>query len=169
MSRAGSFCIRLAPLFCSQEWVVAFRQVKNSLHSLKNFWKTHNSPPSDGYILVDTKKCQGCVSCMLACSLVHEGVESLSLSRIQVIQNSFKAFPGDLTIEQCRQCVNPACIEQCPENALIVDAVFGIVRMMNRSKCIGCETCVDACPFTPSRPIVAADGKIRWGLQSQKM
>ncbi|MBW1848679.1 MAG: twin-arginine translocation signal domain-containing protein, partial [Deltaproteobacteria bacterium] len=34
-------------------------------------------PTSEGYLLVDTKKCQGCVSCMLACSLVNEGVESL--------------------------------------------------------------------------------------------
>ena len=59
-------------------------------------------PPSDGYLLVDTNKCQGCASCMLACSLVHEGVESLSLSRIQVMQNTFESFPDDLTSEQCR-------------------------------------------------------------------
>ena len=67
-------------------------------------------PVSDGYLLVDAKKCQGCVSCMLACSLVNEGVENLSLSRIQVIQNSFDKWPHDLTIEQCRQCVDPACV-----------------------------------------------------------
>ena len=42
-------------------------------------------PPSQGYLLVDTKKCQGCISCMLACTLVHEGVENPSLSRIQII------------------------------------------------------------------------------------
>ena len=72
-------------------------------------------PASDGYLLVDIKKCQGCASCMLACSLVHEGVESLSLSRIQIIQNSFEAFPDDVTVEQCRQCVDPACVEACPE------------------------------------------------------
>ena len=29
-------------------------------------------PASDGYFLVDVKKCQGFASCMLACSLVHE-------------------------------------------------------------------------------------------------
>jgi ferredoxin len=46
-------------------------------------------PVSEGYLVVDIKKCQGCVSCMLACSLVHEGVENLSLARIQVLQNSF--------------------------------------------------------------------------------
>ena len=53
-------------------------------------------PVSKGYLLVDTKKCAGCMSCMLACSLVHEGKENLSLSRIQVIQNPFGGFPDDL-------------------------------------------------------------------------
>ena len=64
-------------------------------------------PASEGYLLVDTKKCQGCLSCMLACSLVHEGTENLSLSRIQILQNSFEKFPDDLTMAQCRQCVEP--------------------------------------------------------------
>jgi hypothetical protein len=52
-------------------------------------------PASEGYLLVDTKKCQGCVSCMLACSLVHEGIASLSLARIQVLQN------GQWSYENC--------------------------------------------------------------------
>ncbi|MGD8494531.1 MAG: 4Fe-4S dicluster domain-containing protein, partial [Desulfobacterales bacterium] len=71
-------------------------------------------PVSEGYLLVDTKKCQGCMSCMLACSLVHDGEENLSLARIQIIQNPFGKFPDDLTLEQCRQCVDPACVEACP-------------------------------------------------------
>ena len=50
-------------------------------------------PASKGYLLVDTKKCQGCVTCMLACSLVHEGFESLSLARIQIVQNPFEGIP----------------------------------------------------------------------------
>ncbi len=114
-------------------------------------------PPSDGYILVDTKKCQGCVSCMLACSLVHEGVESQSLSRIQIIQNSFEAFPDDLTIGQCRQCVDPVCVAVCPERALTVNPVFGNVRMVDSSKCIGCGSCIEACPFTPGGVVLISD------------
>jgi len=105
---------------------------------------------------------------MLACSLVHEGIESLSLSRIQVVQNPFGAFPGDLTIEQCRQCVDPICVEQCPENALTVNADFGNVRMVDASKCVGCGTCVEACPYTPSRPIVAADDRYESELKARK-
>ena len=113
--------------------------------------------PADGYLLVDIAKCQGCASCMLACSLIHEGVESLSLSRIQIVQNSFGSFPDDLTIEQCRQCVDPACVKECPTGALKADARYGNVRTVNKEECIGCGLCYDACPFTPSRAFLAAD------------
>jgi protein NrfC len=114
-------------------------------------------PPADGYLLVDIEKCQGCVSCMLACSLIHEGVESLSLSRIQVMQNPFAGFPDDLTIEQCRQCVDPACVNVCPTGALHVDAQHGNVRVVDEAECVGCGRCFDACPFTPSRAFLVSD------------
>lgn len=114
-------------------------------------------PPADGYLLVDIKKCQGCLSCMLACSLIHEGVESPSLSRIQIMQNSFASFPDDLTIEQCRQCIDPACVKVCPSGALKADARYGNVRMVNKEDCIGCGLCYAACPYAPSRAFLAAD------------
>ena len=58
------------------------------------------------------------MSCMLACSLVHHGVENPSLSRIQVLQNPQGSFPNDLVISQCRQCVDPACVRGLPVGAL---------------------------------------------------
>jgi len=125
-------------------------------------------PPSDGYLLVDTKKCQGCASCMLSCTLVHEGVESLSLSRIQVMQNSFVSFPDDLTIEPCRQCVDPPCVKECPTSALTANAKYGNVRMVDKEKCIGCGTCHEVCPYTPSRPVVVADEDYKGELKSRK-
>ncbi len=115
-------------------------------------------PASEGYLLVDTKKCQGCVSCMLSCSLVHEGEENLSLARIQIIQNSFAKWPDDVTIEQCRQCVEPKCVEVCPVDAIEPNAEEGNVRQVDTEKCIGCGLCAEACPFTPSRPVMAPDG-----------
>lgn len=123
---------------------------------------------SDGYLLVDVKKCQGCISCMLACSLIHEGLQNPSLSRIQILQNPFEKFPDDLTIEQCRQCVDPACVAACPEDALTVNAAFGNVRMVDKEKCTGCGSCVDACPYTPKRLIIIEDEKYNQDLKSQK-
>ncbi|KPL26474.1 MAG: hypothetical protein AMS23_01605 [Bacteroides sp. SM1_62] len=109
-------------------------------------------PPSDGYLLVD----------------IHEGVESLSLSRIQVMQNSFESFPNDLTIEQCRQCVDPPCVKECPVDALEPNPKYGNVRMVDREKCIGCGTCYDVCPYTPSRAVLAADKEYKDELKSRK-
>ena len=123
---------------------------------------------SDGYLVVDVKKCQGCISCMLACSLVHEGAQSLSLSRIQILQDSFGKFPDDLTIEQCRQCEAPACVEACPENALTADAEFGHVRVVDKEKCTGCGDCFQACPYTPARLSIAEDEVFNRDLKSNK-
>jgi protein NrfC len=105
---------------------------------------------------------------MLACTLVHEGVENPSLSRIQIIQNPFESFPNDVTIEQCRQCVDPACVSVCPTDALRANVGYGNVRMIDRTKCIGCGECIEACPYTPSRPVVVSDEKFDDGLKVQK-
>jgi protein NrfC len=112
---------------------------------------------SQGYILVDTEKCQGCMTCMLSCSLAHEGYINPSLSRIQVMQNSFACWPLDVSIEQCRQCVQPACVENCPKGAMHIDTENGNVRRVNRDLCVGCRECVNACPFEPKKSIVIPD------------
>ncbi len=125
-------------------------------------------PASQGYLLVDTKKCQGCATCMLACSLIHEGKESLYLARIQVLQNPFEKWPHDVSVEQCRQCVKPECVEACPVKALTANAEYGNVRQVDEEKCIGCGKCAEACPFTPSRPIMAPDSDFDGEDKSRK-
>lgn len=105
---------------------------------------------SGGYLLVDSKKCAGCQSCMLACSLVHSGKQNLSLSRIQVSKNVLKGFGEDIFQHQCRQCPEPSCVNACPVGAMHCDPETG-ARLVDENRCVGCERCVEACPFTPSR------------------
>lgn len=105
---------------------------------------------SDGYLLVDTKKCAGCETCMLACSLAHFGKVNKSLSRIQVKKNPLGNFPNEIGQNQCRQCADPGCVKACPTGAMHVDDETGL-RMVDEEKCIGCESCIAGCYFTPSR------------------
>jgi protein NrfC len=112
---------------------------------------------SGGYLLVDVKKCQGCLTCMMTCAIAHSGEASLSSARLQIIQNSFEQWPGDLTIEQCRQCVEAPCVDICPVDALVPNPDFGNVRMVDKDLCIGCGLCVTACPYIPSRPMIYED------------
>jgi protein NrfC len=117
-------------------------------------------PASKGYLVYDSKKCIGCTTCMLACSLVHYGVQNLSRSRIQIIQDSFGKFPNDIKIAPCRQCKVPVCVQNCPVGAAFVDIENGNVRRIDSDKCIGCGTCLEMCPQQPHRPVwVEIDGE----------
>lgn len=118
----------------------------------------HSNKQALGFLLLDMKKCQGCISCMLACSLAHEGVENLSLSRIQVLQNPYGKWPNDITVAQCRQCVEPACVEVCPADALKPDPGHDNILTVDIGKCIGCKRCIDACPYSPGRAIWNFEG-----------
>jgi protein NrfC len=120
-----------------------------------------NALVSKGYLLVDPKKCAGCGTCMLACSLAHEGRSNLSLSRIQVFSDTFGSYPTDVAVFFCRQCENPLCYFACPlpDLALCIDAKTG-VRYIDAEECTGCYQCVEACPYTPSRIIFRPDQNV---------
>lgn len=110
-------------------------------------------PESRGYLVYDSKKCIGCTACMLSCSLTHYGYQSLSLARIQIMQDSFGKFPNDLKISPCRQCKYPVCVTSCPVGAVYVDEANGNVRRIDSKKCVGCKTCIKMCPQQPHRTI----------------
>jgi len=110
-------------------------------------------PESKGYLVYDSKKCAGCTTCMLSCSLTHYGVQNLSLSRIQIIQDSFGKFPDDVQMAPCRQCLTPVCVQNCPVGAAFVDTSNGNVRRIDSKKCIGCQTCIKMCPQQPHRTV----------------
>ena len=120
-------------------------------------------PDSTGFLVVDLKKCQGCGTCMMACSLAHSGIASYSLSRIQIQQDSFVNWPDDVSMAMCRQCQDAPCVAVCPVRPVRANKPNpkeGNVRMIDPALCIGCKMCLTRCPYTPNR--------IQWNPYSQQ-
>ena len=46
----------------------------------------------------------------------------------------------------CNQCNEPPCVRVCPTVATYKDKTTGIIVMEDK-KCIGCKTCMAACPY----------------------
>lgn len=46
----------------------------------------------------------------------------------------------------CNHCNRPPCVRVCPTSATYKDTKTGIV-MMDQKRCIGCKTCMAACPY----------------------
>jgi len=116
-------------------------------------------PASKGYLVYDGKKCAGCTTCMLSCSLTHYGEQSLTLSRIQIAQDSFGSFPEDIQMAPCLQCVEPTCVSNCPVEAAYIDTANGNVRRIDSDKCIGCRTCLTMCSQQPDHRTVWNKGE----------
>ena len=92
--------------------------------------------------------CSGCRTCEIVCAVAHEGVASSELSRIQWAKDIFDACITD--IMTCKQCSGPECLAACPTGALHIDEATG-ARVIDADVCIGCQSCLNACPATPSR------------------
>ncbi len=94
-------------------------------------------------LVIDHEKCTGCRECELACSVYHTGSSNPSRSRIKVIKWEWEGLYLPMT---CQNCEKPFCVEVCPTKACHVDQGKNRV-VIDADKCIGCKTCILACPF----------------------
>lgn len=104
-------------------------------------------------ILTDTTLCIGCEECVAACKKTNatgldkpwrwqKNIDDLSASRWTTIQKK----PGNQYIrQQCRHCLDPACVSACLVGALTKTPEGAVVY--DKSKCMGCRYCMMSCPY----------------------
>jgi Fe-S-cluster-containing dehydrogenase component len=101
-------------------------------------------PSSENKVLfVDFEKCTGCRTCEVACSLKNERICNPAASRITVI--NWEEMGIDVPMV-CQQCENPPCKAVCPVEAIFRNEETGILSV-DHDVCIGCRSCLTACPF----------------------
>ena len=103
-------------------------------------------------IATDLNRCVGCLACTVACKAVNNvpvGNFWNKTLRIGPNPKTEGAVWPDvemyfLTV-QCQHCENPECVNVCPTEASH-KMEDGTVQI-DKSKCIGCQFCVMACPY----------------------
>ncbi len=94
-------------------------------------------------LIVDAQKCVGCRTCESYCALKHEGTCNPLRARIHVVKWEQE---GIFVPVNCRRCEKPACEAVCPKHATHRNYATGAMEV-DRTRCIGCLSCVFACPF----------------------
>lgn len=102
------------------------------------------------FIVADAQKCIGCRTCEAACAVSHQAHTSPSVAgftpRIRVVKDSQLSAPV-----ACHQCEDAPCGNACPTGAIRRD--FGHI-FVEQSLCIGCKSCMLACPFGAMQVVV---------------
>ncbi|MCI5145789.1 MAG: 4Fe-4S dicluster domain-containing protein, partial [Candidatus Electrothrix sp. AR3] len=92
--------------------------------------------------------CIDCEKCKEACVKTNH-VPSYGY-RTTILESSKPIGPGKteriFIPVLCNHCNIPPCTRACPTKATYKDKKTGIV-MMDKKKCIGCKTCMAACPY----------------------
>jgi Fe-S-cluster-containing dehydrogenase component len=100
------------------------------------------------YIMViDTRRCVGCMDCVVACKTENNVPEGYN--RDWITEEVRGAFPNpqlEIRSERCNHCAKPPCVDCCPTGASHVHDRGGVV-LVTHNKCIGCKACIAACPY----------------------
>ena len=114
-------------------------------------WKilSEDFPYSPHYTMVVREShCIGCERCVDACRTTNHVPDGGY--RTAVLERSVPSGPDEnkrvFMPTLCNQCNDPSCTRVCPTRATYKDKTTGIV-MMDTEICIGCKTCMAACPY----------------------
>jgi len=113
---------------------------------------------------IDLSKCTGCGSCALACKTEnntefeqdgrkYNWADFLVKTEGKLTEGSLKqtVFPV-----LCNHCTDAPCVQVCPVTPKAMFKTEDGVTMHNDERCIGCQLCQSACPY--STDDVDADG-----------
>jgi protein NrfC len=129
--------------------VMSLTAAKNAGAVVGQAPKETKFPYSPHYSMVLVQnRCVDCERCKEACVKTNHvpdyGYRTTILERYKITGpgQTERIFMPVL----CNHCNRPPCVRVCPTRATVKDKKTGIVTM-NSKKCIGCKTCMAACPY----------------------
>jgi tetrathionate reductase subunit B len=119
-------------------------------------------------MIIDLERCVGCHACTIACKA--EWDVPVEFERNWVYRLGPSLINGEMAATYypglCNHCTNPVCVPECPADPVEVtftDPKTGTVQkievaatwkdpfdgtiQIDKSRCLGCGACVNACPY----------------------
>ncbi|PRH18944.1 4Fe-4S dicluster domain-containing protein [Burkholderia multivorans] len=98
------------------------------------------------FIVCEPSKCIGCHTCEIACVFAHEPTQDIeNINARNFDPRLHLVLTGHVSATAtCHQCEDAPCVNVCPTHATHYEA--GFVGLSDDA-CIGCRSCVVACPF----------------------
>ena len=98
-------------------------------------------------VAVDLKRCTGCQACTMACKAENGTPPGVFWTRVLEKEEGTYPFAYKVFMPlRCNHCAEPPCVPVCPTGASYVREKDNIV-LVDQDKCIGCHSCVVACPY----------------------
>lgn len=111
-------------------------------------------------MVFDLRRCIGCNACTVACKQENSLPNGVFFTK--TLSEEFGEFPRAKRVyipTLCNHCEDAPCERVCPTGATYTRA-DGIV-LVDKDKCIGCGSCIVACPYdqrTRIEPAMLTDG-----------
>jgi len=107
-------------------------------------------------VAVDLKRCTGCQACTMACKAENGTPRGVFWTRVLEKEEGTYPFAYKVFMPlRCNHCADPPCVPVCPTGASYQREKDNLV-LVDQDKCIGCHSCVVACPYQ-ARFIPASD------------
>lgn len=113
-------------------------------------------------IHMDPGRCVCCYACVIACQDLHYDVDEEGPALRRAVRQETETGEIRCISIGCMHCGNAPCLSACPTGAIWRDGDTGLVQV-DQSRCVGCRSCFEACPFqvpqfTTNSKMVKCDG-----------
>lgn len=116
-------------------------------------------------MVIDTRRCSGCHACSVSCKTEFGLILGGARAWVEYVDSgTFPEGRRDFVPRLCNHCSEPPCVPVCPVDATTKREEDGIV-VVDQDKCIGCRSCVMACPYdarymdpTAGNPAITENG-----------
>ena len=100
-------------------------------------------------MVFDVERCVACGTCAIACMDQCDTELGRDTAHRRVMTRE-RMEDGRLTVHYlsmgCMHCARPACMAACGRGCYHRDAETGVV-VLDKTRCVGCQRCVRACPL----------------------